>query len=88
MQYMVAGRFHSMILSILYNQKIYNLTYSTKQDNVIKELKLFKRFYTIKDLTYSTILRKYYFKKVYRNKLSRIAKKSEDQFLDLDGFLL
>ena len=88
MQYMIAGRFHSMILSILFNQKIYNLTYSKKQDNVIKELKLFSRFQTINDLTYSTVLRKYYLKKVCKNKLKKIAKKAEDQFINLDNFLL
>lgn len=88
MQYMVAGRFHSMILSILFGQKIYNLTYSQKQDNVIKELRLFNRYQRIIDLEYSTILRKYYFKRVCANKLSKISKKAENQFLNLDNWIL
>ena len=64
------------------------LSYSKKQDNVIKELKLFSRFQTINDLTYSTVLRKYYLKKVCKNKLKKIAKKAEYQFINLDNFLL
>ena len=87
MEYMVAGRFHSMILSILFGQKIYNLTYSQKQDNVIKELKLFKKYQRIKDLKYETVLRKYYFKKISKSKLSRISREAENQFLNLDNWL-
>ena len=84
---MVCGRFHSMILSILFNQKIYNLTYSKKQDNVIEELKLFNRYQEIKDLKYETVLRKYYFKKVNASKLNKISKEAENQFLNLDNWI-
>lgn len=86
-EYMVCGRFHSMILSILFNQKIYNLTYSKKQDNVIEELKLFNRYQEIKDLKYETVLRKYYFKKVNASKLNKISKEAENQFLNLDNWI-
>lgn len=87
MQYMVCGRFHSMILSILFDQKIYNITYSEKQDNVIKEQKLFKRYQKIKNINYETKLKKYYFSKVNKRKKSKIAKESENQFLNLDNWL-
>ena len=87
MEYMVSGRFHSMILSILFGQKIYNLTYSPKQDNVIKELKLFNKYQRIEDLKYETILRKYFFKKVNKYKLNKIIKESEKQFLNLDKWI-
>lgn len=87
MEYMVCGRFHSMILSILFNQKIYNLTYSKKQDNVIEELKLFNRYQRIKELKYETVLRKYYFKKVSSSKLNKISKKSRGQFQNLNKWL-
>lgn len=86
-EYMVCGRFHSMILSILFNQKIYNLTYSKKQDNVIEELKLFNRYQEIKDLKYETVLRKYYFKKINASKLNKISKEAENQFLNLDNWI-
>ena len=87
MQYMVAGRFHSMILSLIFKQKIYNLTYSTKQDNVIKDFKLFCKYRRIKDLQYDTVLRKYYFKRVCSIKLNKIAKEAEGQFLNLDNWI-
>lgn len=84
MEYMVCSRFHSMILSILFRQKVYNLTYSTKQDNVIKELKLFKKYQKIKNITFETVLRKYYFKSVKQNKIEKIAKEAKRQFNNLD----
>ena len=87
MEYMVCGRFHSMILSILFGQKIYNITYSKKQDNVIKELRLFRRYQPIKEMSFETVLRKYYFRKVNRFKMKRIAKKSEKQFQNLENWL-
>lgn len=80
MKYMVATRFHSMILSIIYNQKIYNLTYSKKQDNVIEDLKLFKKYQTISDLTYETTMKKCEFKKVSKNKLKKIKLETKGQF--------
>ena len=76
-----------MILSILFNQKIYNLTYSKKQNNVIEELRLFDRYQEIKDLKYETVLRKYYFKRVNASKLNKISKEAENQFLNLDNWI-
>lgn len=87
MEYMVCGRFHSMILSILFRQKIYNITYSQKQDNVIKELKLFRRYQPIKEMSFETVLRNYYFKRVSKFKIKRIAKKAEKQFQNLENWL-
>ncbi len=87
MKYMVCGRFHSMILSILFKQKIYNITYSKKQDNVIEELKLFRKYQPIDKITFSTVLRKYYFQKVGANKIKKIAEGSEKQFENLDNWL-
>lgn len=87
MEYMICARFHSMILSMLYGQKVYNITYSKKQDNVINELKLFKRYQPINKITYDTILRKYYFKKVSSNNIKKIAQKAEGQFEDFNKWL-
>ena len=80
MKYMVATRFHSMILSIICNQKIYNLTYSTKHNNVIEDLKLFKNIQNIKDLSFETVMRKYEFKKVKKYKLNKIKEQTKEQF--------
>ena len=87
MNYMVATRFHSMILSILYNQKIYNLTYSKKQDNVINDLKLFNKYQNIDNLTYETILKKYQLKKVSKSKVKKIKKKAVAQFQAIENII-
>lgn len=87
MEYMVCGRFHSMLLSMLFNQKIYVLSYSKKIDNVIEEWKLLPRYQKIKDMTYETVLRKYYFRKVGKSKLDKISKEAENQFLNLDKYI-
>lgn len=87
METMVCGRFHSMILSILFGQKIYNITYSKKQDNVIQELKLFRKFQTIEEMTFETVLRGYYFQKVGKRKTEKIAKQAEKQFQNLENWL-
>lgn len=87
MEYMVCGRFHSMILSMLYGQKIYNLTYSKKQETVIEESKFFNRYQPIRDMNYETILRKYYFKKASHYKLKKVIKEAQNQFKDLENWL-
>ena len=79
MKYMVATRFHSMILSIIYHQKIYNVTYSQKQDCVIEDLKLFKNYQRIKDLTYDTAIKIYQFKKVPKEQIEQIKLQTKEQ---------
>lgn len=88
MEYMVCARFHAMILSSLFRQKVYNLTYSKKQDNVIKDWNLYRMYQPIKKINYDTRLRKIYFQKVGKTKLNKIAKKAEEQFSNLDNWLL
>ena len=87
MEYMVCGRFHSMILSMLYGQKIYNLTYSKKQETVIEESNFFNRYQPIRDMNYETILRKYYFKRASNYKLKKVIKEAENQFNDLEDWI-
>ncbi len=85
MEYMVCTRFHSMILSILSNQKIYNLTYSKKQDNVIKDNRLFMIYQKIQDITYETKVRKLYFQKASKSKVKKIIQNSKKQFENLEN---
>ncbi len=87
MQYMVCTRFHSMILSILFGQKIYNITYSKKQENVILDTNLFKRYQKIKDLNYETRVRKFYFKKPAKSKVEEIIIESQKQFENLENVI-
>lgn len=83
MEYMVCTRFHSMVLSILCKQKIFNLTYSKKQDNVIKDNRLFWNYKKIKDLTFDTKVRKINFTKVGQAKLRRGSQKQFDNLENL-----
>lgn len=77
--YMVCTRFHSMILSIILKQKIYNLFYSKKQKNASDDFELFKNMVDIKDLTFETRLRKSEFKKVTNKKHEQLLEKSTAQ---------
>ncbi|MNV44343.1 hypothetical protein D3C71_1360990 [compost metagenome] len=38
MEYMYCGRFHAMILSMLYNQKLLPVVYSNKMTNVLEDI--------------------------------------------------
>ncbi len=78
-KYMVCTRFHSMILSIILKQKIYNLYYGTKTENVIKDYNLFKKFDDIKNITYDIRLKKYHFKKVNDKTIKMIQNKAQGQ---------
>ena len=87
MEYMICTRFHSMILSILSEQKIYNITYSKKQDNVILDTGLFRRYQRIKDLEPNTKVRKFYFKKPSKRKVKKIIIESQKQFENLENVI-
>lgn len=41
--YMVCTRYHSMILSTILRQKVYNLFYSKKTKNTIEDYRIFKK---------------------------------------------
>jgi len=84
---MVCTRFHSMILSIMMKQKIYNLCYSKKQEYAIKDFKLFRKIDHIKKLTFETRLRKYNFKNVNNKKYKKIVEKSVLQFKSFEDWL-
>lgn len=86
-RYMICGRFHSMILSTIFNQKIYNLSYSSKTSNFIEDNKIKTKVVNIKDLTYGTVLKDYYFRSNCKNKIKKISKKANSQFEKLDEFL-
>lgn len=85
--YMVCTRFHSLILSILARQKIYNLCYSKKQSNFISDYKLFRKVVMISDIEYEIILRKYHFQKASIIKTKMLAKKAEGQFEAFENWL-
>ncbi len=86
-KYMTCTRFHSMILSLILKQKIYNLFYSSKTENVIKDYKLFRKFDSIENISYETRLRKYHFRKASEQKLEKIQKKAEGQYTKFEQWL-
>jgi colanic acid/amylovoran biosynthesis protein len=88
MEYVICGRFHSMILSVLFNHKYFVLPYSNKTTNVIKDLSLTKSFIPIQKIKKDIILELSQFKS--NNKIKRffIVKNSEKQFKALDKWIL
>ncbi|MCI8760724.1 MAG: polysaccharide pyruvyl transferase family protein [Clostridia bacterium] len=86
-KYMVCTRFHSMILSMIVKQKIYNLYYSNKTQNVIKDYELFRRFDNIADISYDIRLKKYHFKKASNQKVQNIKEKAQGQFTKFEQWL-
>ena len=86
-KYMICTRFHSLILSILAKQKIYNLCYSKKQSNFINDYKLFKKIVMISNINYDIILRMYNFKKVSFMKYKEITNEANGQFQDFERWL-
>ena len=85
MEYMVCTRFHSMILSMLCKQKIYNLTYNQKHNNVIKDSHLFLFYKKIQNINFETKVRKVYFSKVRNYKLNKLIKNSQKQFENIEN---
>ena len=87
-KYMVCTRFHSLILSILANQKIYNLCYSNKQKNFLRDYDLCKRIDMIENIEFETILKKYNFKRINNMKRKEIIKKAEGQFKHFEDWII
>ena len=85
--YMVCTRFHSMILSIILKQKIYNLFYSKKQKNASEDFELFKNMIDINDLTFETRLSFNEFKKVQNKKYEKLLKESMGQLEKFEQWL-
>lgn len=82
-EYMVCTRFHAMILSIIFRQKIYNLIYSDKTKNFINDYRLFRKIDKIENLQFNTYLRMYHFKRVKRFVLNKLKR---DSFGQVDLF--
>lgn len=79
-EYMVCTRFHAMILSLIFRQKIYNLIYSDKSKEPLEDFNIRLKTDEIKDISYETVLRTFYFRKICNFKLSKLKKESQKQF--------
>ncbi len=79
MEYMICARFHAMILSLLFRQKIYIMSYSNKINNVIDDLSLQLPILHFKDINENVILNKIDFKSVDENMILSIIENAKEQ---------
>jgi len=87
MDIMYSTRFHAMILSLLFKQKIYPIIYSNKVSNVLKDLNYAGSYSRIEEL--GTLDTKKIMSEVNKNKLSigDMPLDAEKQFIKLDKIL-
>lgn len=87
MEYMICERFHSLILSCVFEQKFFVISYSSKIDNVIKELALCEKYIKFEDIVQPQDIPLEEFNFLEENKLKNIRNKAKKQFEKLDEFL-
>ncbi|MGG0331034.1 polysaccharide pyruvyl transferase family protein [Priestia megaterium] len=83
----VSLRFHSLILSLIYNQSIFPLTYSNKTINVIEDLDYPVKFSRIQDIKNKSI--KSLVEEMKENKVNvnKLVEDSKEQFQMFDLFI-
>ncbi len=87
MEYMLCTRFHAMVLSCVFNQKKYILSYSKKIENVIEDLKLAKNYGRFTEIErYNNILLEEY-ERMEKTELEKIVKESSKQIKAFDKFI-
>lgn len=79
MEYMICGRFHAMILSCVFKQKIFITSYSDKINNVVKDLELELPIINFSEIETSTNIEKREFVSVDTEKINDIIKNSKMQ---------
>lgn len=87
MEYMICERFHSLILSYIFEQKFFVISYSKKIDNIIKELALCEKYIKFEDIKKEDKVKLKDFSKAEKNKIKELRKKAEKQFEKLDKFM-
>lgn len=87
MEFMVCGRFHSMILSMLYGQKILPLIYSEKMTNILSDVNFEGRTVNITNLNKASISE--YLELLDTNEYNAklVQKRAESHFEILDKYL-
>ena len=87
MKYMVCTRFHSMILSILMGQKIYNLAYNQKTNNALNDLGVELKIDNIDKIEYDIRLKTKDFKKLKKKKIKELQKEAQNQFAAFEKWM-
>lgn len=85
-EYMICSRFHSMVLSYIFEQKMCVLSYSSKTTNVINDLNIVNKFFEIDKIDNIDFIKLEDFEKVRINE--NIIKESNNQFKKLDEMLI
>ncbi|MBO4834646.1 MAG: glycosyltransferase [Lachnospiraceae bacterium] len=86
--YILATRFHAMVLGYVLGKKVLPLCYSNKMTNVLEDLKLADRYLDIrKPDEYPADHILHLFAEADREKIEKIRENAADQFLKLDQYL-
>lgn len=85
-EYMFCTRFHSMVISSMLKQKTYCLSYSTKIDNVISDLNLYKDFLKIENLDNEKCVNLSAFTILSNEKREQYSKEAKKQTEAFDKF--
>ena len=85
MEYFLCSRFHSMVLSAVFNQKVSILSYSNKIANVVNDLHLSKEIYNVSEINDINDIKLEKFEKLNINK--EIINQSEKQFEAFDKII-
>lgn len=79
MEYMICARFHAMILSSVFRQKIFVMSYSKKIDNVIEDLDFKLPVIHFKDINKNIKIEKSNFISIDEEKILKIIEESKEQ---------
>lgn len=87
MEYMICERFHSLILSCIFRQNLFVISYSSKIDRVIEELDLCEKYIKLENINQIQHIPLTDFKLLEEHKLEKIKNQAQKQFEKLDEFL-
>ena len=87
MEYMICIKFHAMILSTLFRQRKFVISYLSKLSNVNEDLKLTNNFIDMNDVTSNTFLETSDFDIISDDKLKEYVELSKQQYDKLDEYV-
>ena len=87
MEYNICARFHALVLSVVFKQKFYVISYSKKTDNVINDLNLCSDSLKLENINENIKINLNDFYYFDEDKLNNIAKLAEEQFSATDEYI-
>ena len=87
MEYMICARFHALILSTIFRQKIYIMSYSKKIDNVNNDLLLNLPIVHFEDITDKKYIDLNDFGIVEEERIEKIVEHAKEQDLAVRNFI-